>query len=892
MSKNKQAIAVKADNQKRNKVLLIAIVCVVTALIIAASLIIALWPTEDKTVANLDNETIDTSSATITNGDFEYLTEADSTTFPKVAQSWTKYGYKAPTSKTSQGYTTLSVSDKTLMGVVDTASPWDKVVADLAGRFTSLASLNNPEARPGADGSNIYMIHNDVATTASIYSSSFYIGSTTSIKVTLWLKTVGVKSGEGAFVMIKQQSASALEQSSLGVQYWYAHKGVVDGSDAINTNETWQEYTFYVFNQTSSSKTVYINVGLGNVYTNEAVAGTLFIDDIVCDEEVTSNELRIAQYVDQGLEDPNTAYMIEGESNTNKISYVSNWTASAKASSAYSNVSEQSYLNSTKTDYPSASNGILPAFEFVTNNNAPSNYIHSITNNGSVNGGMYADTNASDILVKAPATAKQLLVSIWVRVKADNKQAVANVYLRSADGKDLSSFTEIQTSSDIDTDANNGWVKYSFYIQPSDAENNNLSVRVALGPINGYEPYVTSYPKATVYFTDLIVEEITQSQYASASASTYVKKYSLNGSKGSNSFVSNNTFSNYVTNSSGVNSASNLYQPTDWTPVYANSNEIYRDGRSDVTVNTKDAAINAGILLGSTVGPVNDDQTKGVLMIENKQSTSFGYLSSNISFAANSYYVLSVLAKTEGAGTPGVYLIDANATDKSNIVMQSYEGKVSGSEINGSEFFLDPSKTANDGATAAEGGWTRYYFVIATGDSAVSAKLALFNGKINATASSGTSTGTVYFDQATVYNIGTYTRPDATKRWEVDDDGEWVLDKNDDLIPTDEFNTVTDDFATYNPKAIFETYDQLVKKIADGSYGNVVYGNKLDTRFSDVTEPEITDDTDDSTDDDDTTDSTVDWALLVSIISSSLLVAALVIVVIVKYVFKKQPNNK
>jgi hypothetical protein len=881
MSKNTPNVAV--DKQQRNKILLIAIVCIVTALVLAASLIIALLPrTENKSVADLNNETGDTSDAIIANGDFEFLTDADATAYPKLAQNWLKYGYKAPASKTSHGYTNLGITDKGVMGVVDT-SVWSTVTADLSKRFASLGSLANPEARPDAEGSNVYMIHNEVAQTASIYSSSFSLSATSSIKVTLWLKTVGVRSGEGAFVMIKQQSSSALEQSSLGVQYWYAHKGVVDGSSAINTNGAWEEYTFYVFNQTNSSKTVYINVGLGNVYTNDQYAGTLFIDDIVCDKEVTSNELRVAKYSDRALEDPNTAYMIEAESNENVVSYVDSWTSNVDA------VSEQAYLNSTTAAYPEERNGLLPAFEFVTDESAPKDYINTLSNDGSKNGGIYADTDISSIVAKAPATAKQLLISIWVRVAPDNnKQSVASVYLRSADGKDLAKFTDFTTSEKLDSDTNNGWTKYSFYVQPSDAEDHNLSIRVALGPINRYEESVTVYPKATLYFTDVIVEEITQSQYASASTGSTSTKYSLNLAKGSSTFVSNNTFSNYVSNSSGANSSGNLYQPTDWTPVYAGDNAIFRDGRDAITVNTKAEAINAGVLLGSTIGPDGDDQTRGVLAIDNKQATSFGYLSDDITFAANKYYVLSVLAKKNG-GSPAVYLLDKYADSPADAIIGSFVNKTVAKEIDGRDYFLDPNRTANDGGSAATGGWTRYYFVVATGDSEVTAQLALFNGAIDATATSGTALGTVYFDKVTVYEFGSYTRAEDTDRWETDADGEWVLDDNDKLIPTDEFETVTDDFATYNEDALFEDFAALQQLIKDGGYDNIVLGGALDRRFSDVIEPDVTVE-EEVTEPEEETSEPVDWALLVSIMSSGVLVAALLIVVIVKFVFKKQPT--
>ena len=96
MSKNISATAKKGLSQTAKKALVISVICVVTAIVIAVSLILALKPVDSKFVADTNNPTTDSSTLTIKNGNFEYVNEAKAS-YPLSASNWSKYGYKAPT---------------------------------------------------------------------------------------------------------------------------------------------------------------------------------------------------------------------------------------------------------------------------------------------------------------------------------------------------------------------------------------------------------------------------------------------------------------------------------------------------------------------------------------------------------------------------------------------------------------------------------------------------------------------------------------------------------------------------------------------------------------------------------------------------------------------------
>ncbi len=828
MSKQKNTTAVATANIQNKKVWTIVVICIITAAIIAGSLIIALWNTPDKSVAGTNNQTQASSSATIKNGDFQFVKE-NATSYPKSASNWTKYTYKAPTGST-QGFTEISTSNETVMGVVSVDSEeWTTVQSDVA--TFGVQGLANPGKAQATDEDDyVYMISNKTAYTASIYSQSFSIASTTSVKISFWVKTVDVAGNGGVFAIVKSGS-NALSQSTSGVQYWYANVGVETQTNYITGTTDWQQIDLYVFNQTSSSKTVYFNIGLGDIYNNNSATGTVFVDNIEY-EKVTSNDYRLHN------DDGTTAYTIERDN-------------------VATSTSQLAWANGTTTvtndEYLAMSNNIAP-FDLAAGE------VYTKIGNDGTNANA-VELKSNNLTISKGSLGIQYHVSFWIRVIAENNSVLphANIYLNYADGTETTAkFTTVQTSTKIEKDDNNGWAQYHFYISPADVDDKTVSISVYFGDKNGYPAHSNMIPNGSVLVTTPVVETLYLAEYNAVSTGTYVSKLSLNKTTAT-SAITNGSFGSAVTNS---NYQDALHTPTSWTPVYAGSSSIYLTGNeTQVTVANGVNSVTSGIEFNSSNAPTPDDSQKAVLKITNNTATAFGYLSSPISVGANSVTVFSVLAKADAGATPYVYLL--KQTENGTYAKYLEIACNSQASLDDGKFLMQ----------SVGNGWVRYYLVVATGDSSATLKLALFNGKIDAVETEGTSLGTVYFDQALQSSIGSYVRDNTSDEiYSKNDDGEWVMDE-----------TLAAEM-TYTATAGYEDWDEIATAVAEND--NIVVA---DERTTDILEP-VEEMEDAGEDDVDDATSNTDWALLVSIITSALLVAALLIVIVVKYLFKTKRN--
>ena len=331
----------------------------------------------------------------------------------------------------------------------------------------------------------------------------------------------------------------------------------------------------------------------------------------------------------------------------------------------------------------------------------------------------------------------------------------------------------------------------------------------------------------------------------STSSGSNTKTINLTGASSSSGSITNGTFSDLTT-------ASN--KPTNWYPVFAGSNALYKDGKGDVIPSTVDSTLAAigstGIERNSANAPLTDDGAKNVLKLENVLGTAQGYVSGSISLSAKSVYMISVLAKT-GTANPYIYLINnAKSRDDENVVLAKIESKAT--------TFADDNTFCQAVGDLGDG-WVRYYMVVVTGKESVSARLALFNGDIKG---EHPTVGTIYYDQATITSIGSYT-----------------LDKeNDDATEYDVTFTATSGYGK------FEDIEKM-------EFGNLAVSQPTTEQWKEIKKVEPADDNKD--DDKPTTpDTTIDLGLLFGIISSVILVAALIVVfIIVLYRNKKRKNS-
>lgn len=829
---------------KTKTIILIVAICVLAAVILGIALNEILKPAT-KTPGSETPDNSGSSSLTIKNGDFVY-TKSNSTSFPREAQNWSRY--TAPTG-TDTSLVSIEDSQKALMGIIDTdAEKWDEVSGDLSGM-----TVTNPKTHDDSLDTNVYMIASREATTASILSDSFSISSNTSVKITVWLNTSQLTDGSKAVIMLTQSTTNIKEDN------WYAYDFEIGKETGANENNGWISKDFYVFNRNSSSKSIRISVGLGNVYDSKLEddarngEGVLFVDDITF-ETVTANDYR--KYAD-GENGGHNYKIIEASDTTDKDIVYKELVAEGNTIIEKTIDNYDDYL----TEYVNKVNyaPFTKKDDFVAVENGMPFTIYQISNNGSVKtpvGLRLKDT----IAVKTSDTDKDHHhISFWVRVDQANVIADINILLQKKvgdkyetldskkDGASGELFTEEVTGQTIATDTNNGWKKFDIYIKPSSAET-EISVLITLGSAKGYEAdkYV---PNGTMYVTAPTYELIAQKDYSNASSGTTSKKISLVGVTASMG-VTNGTFSN-TTNTAPT-------QPASWTPVFAGQNAIYKDGKGDEAfvkdLNTTAAAVKgSGIVKDVDSAPSIDDSEKGVLKLVNNAATSQGYLSSNISLSAKSVYVLSVLAKVEGNAKPFIYLINNNK-DRADAVIAKIE-KTAVKPVDDEAVFNQDSVTD---------GWQRYYIVVVTGDDALTVRMGLFNGSIDGSVKPDNG-ATVYYDQADSTKIGSYS-----------------LEKDTDNEDAKLYNV------TYASESGYTAFDKL--ELADAD--NVVTIQPTDSEWEKIRT--IPEDNDDDDHDHENTEEKqpVDLALLFSVISSVALVAALLIVVVIRIYRNKNKNKK
>ena len=848
--------AVQPLSENTRKAIIIAAIVVVAVIILSVALALILRPSE-KLPDDESSSSGGSSSLTIRNGDFAY-TGSDDTAFPKTAQNWTRYGYKAKsTSSDTHDFASISTHEQAVMGIVDTED-WKAVQSDLSDE--GLGTITNPgtNGRDDADDltdSNVYMIATKEATAASILSDSFSVSSGTSVKITVLLNTNQLADGTNAVIMIQKSTVSALNK------YWYAY----DFQVAKTADNEWVTQTFHIFNRESSTQYIRISIGIGNVYSgeegldlvdNEPIkgSGVLFIDDIKY-ETVTANEYR--EVVDGTSESEITSVyhpfkIIENDEITDESTYlplegvdgvdVSTFETSDKY------VKEATYSPFTeRDDFRSAEELDGERFE-----------IYKVSSDGSKQT-VSLRLEAPLGMKSSPISKDHIHISFWVRVAQTNKVAKANIHVQTMENgewEDLTngSWKSIATSQDIKEDSNAGWIKYDIYLKPSSGQK-EISLLFTLGD----ESAKKLNPKGSMYVTKPAYEIISYKDFNNASSGSYVKKFDLTG----------NSATVTVTNGSFSSLGNTGVQPSDWTPVFAGDNALYNDGLGNtIELNRSTKAVRgSGVVKQFTDGPTIDgghldDEQRNVLKIaiNGDAPTSYGYVSSNFTLSSRTAYVISVLAKT---ASPYIYLLNNDSSkDRDNRVIASVEGAQNLTE--------DDLELLGETYTGSLGnGWTRYYIVVVTGNESQTVRLALFNGKLDGTEGSGE----IYYDQVEVKTLDSYSLVDNNE--DVDEDSDEQLYYDIEWSG----HKFTDNTVTYG-----KDFGKLLEKLAEDEtiLSGVTVVQPTDDEWDEMKLIPAKDDDDKTPEDTTPADSDVDLGLLFSVISSVALVAALAVVLVVK----------
>ncbi|MDD4291313.1 MAG: hypothetical protein PHX51_03620 [Clostridia bacterium] len=878
-----------ATAQPKNILIQKLIVLVVLLLLLAFFLVatikyINFEATTHSEVSNTTT-TVQKSANKIVNGGFDYSIDYDQLTYPRMAHYWT---------------ISQDDNDKILSGVVGTTEEeWAKAGTNINGVLTSKEAgytVSNPytpstdlslteEEREEAakllgedkdlnedtDTSRVFMVSSYKESYARFTSSSFSVASESFYKISFWVKTVGVQSGNGLSVVLKTTSSASDSSDDL-----------VDGLSfkSIETGGAWKLYQYYIRGNESSSKTMYFEFGLG--LNNLILAtGTAFIDNIVCSEVTagdygsalrekdTTPQTKVYSYYSIKDDTENianlytTAQVDELKALSENPDFI--YSGNSKVEDWISVISVDDYLNSEAATYK---NTIY--FPFISDETGTVDdlLIYKITNTAGTSGvggiilsKLIEDGTQSDFTVNKYSYNDYYVVSMYVRMVGMNPNTGANIYLNDASGKYSSSFTSITTPSDISEDKMNGWVKYSFYVMPSQTEDVTLWLEAYVGS-RAQASDSNLNQKGILYITELEVNKITKKDYSDSTSGTYIKKLQLSSTLGT-STLTNGLFDDYASNEL---LGSYPYAPSGWTGMFGtginysfvdDDGNLIVDDQGDVVYPVNFGVLNStevdkNLALGITAADFISDGYNNMLWMTNNVETSFGLKSSTVSLTASTYYRFSIVAK-ELDGALNIYISgDINL------------------HLNAAEATANADRVLKRTSVDLGNGFTEYVFYLATGEVARTVTIEIWNGLKDGT---GTTTGSILVDMADYTTL-----EKAAFQEEVEKLG-YVFPEETEDKKEEEEETVVPDPILFNGTSEGANFDNAI-------FYDFSLSDLADERLDDNEEEEEEEEEEESNSSGKT--SSLGW----EVIGTICLVGALVIVIIVVIVRKRKQAHK
>ncbi len=559
--------------------------------------------------------------------------------------------------------------------------------------------------RDNNDKAIVFVNQTANATWSSLKSENveFTINKNLSYRLSFWVKTSGIKSGSGATIALMntsdEEDVQVSSLTSINTET-FDEDGNVDGNE-------WTEVVFYVQGNQIEDKTVSlkISLGSGNMYNPSYLSGEVFMSNFYLekvdykDYNSSSTSNTVAKYSFRSTE---SAKITNGNFNNvdidkseNAIStngtlvapaVVQNWTAS-KETGAQAGVITKTVFDTVKSSF-TAETFNNPFFD---DENSPNKY------NGAPNILMIYSGTADNFSYTSPSMSLNAKTYYKVSINANVKEG--SVKIEMINGDKVVHFDAQTINGSTDTE-NLGWRTYTFYVKVG-LNSSNLKLRLS---VNSAE--------TVAFFDNATYEDIGKDAYDELEIEDedYAQKVNLN----LESFV----------NDSDVYPAT----PTNYNgAVIGKAPSTDDDFASGVlNVNHFDLDVQEKFDL-TTIDTVTGDN---VLVIYNKQDTAYGYTSNTYSFSADSYYKITVHAKTQSLGEG----------DKAKI-------KLSLSNLANAEFAIDGTE------------WKDYTFYVKTDDTALSSvTLSLSLGEYNLddddnVISGDLAKGYVFFDDISIDDI-------------------------------------------------------------------------------------------------------------------------------------------
>lgn len=545
----------------------------------------------------------------------------------------------------------------------------------------------------------------------------------------------------------------------------------------IVTNNNWETYTIYVATS-ESSESVTIDLWLGGDSDDLSCNGAVFFNNVhitKCGESYFNNDIAVRDEDNSTVCSLTTPY-ITTFNNASFENKLTDWEVSS--------TDNTQALTTVQVKDFNISNLFLPE-------NLKFNYqISGLNNNNTITGGydalfMYNSKEDKSLYATSPEikieAQNYYRLSVWAWSNSSEAE-VPSIKLTDTSKDSNSIAINVKTTADITT-ANNGWIKYNFYITGNPYEDKTVNVTFNLDSV-GY-----------AFFDDIRLQKITFKQYTNGSSGSNTQTLSLNYDKTSSFLIPNYNFN--ITSNEDLELkyplATNTYNATKTNDktVYGivSINEDKFEKFQELYPQASNPSINDNL-------PNNENDNVLVIGSTDSSSTPTLTTSSTFNLSAESYYQLNIKFRTNYYYIPETL----NNNGVSIRILTSDE--------------TNPSIIIKETNLISENGWTNLKYFIKTSSNALTCNLELASSNIF---------GFAYFDDielttssADAFNyVNTESFKENNKNIKVLN----LLDQDFEYTGTDT-NTIKEalNWKVNNSKAEFVTYG--IVDVTSSDYAN------------------------------------------------------------------------
>lgn len=895
------------------------------------------------------------------NGDFEYTTfTKKDTDFPVYGSStnWTR-GYDSIGSSQA-----VSNSSKYSDGIIDTAD--DAYNAIKANKYLpenprtpeylglvddelyNIADYENGDGKSNEDklltsGTKILMIHNKTSeegqgTARKFTSSSFTLARNQFAKLSVWVKTVDLKSNVfgatyGAYIAIENTISSTAAPLVL---------------KNIDTKGNWAKYTVYLSSSDFSTSAYRMVLGLGfgsAKVVSEYVEGYAFFDNahmeiidktayetamggVATENNVNLNELDGVTYktlTKKIVKDQKAQEYIANENkNYTEVKYALSHTRESLKD--YSDILTGATAEKNKSERAGDADnaGVVAlkdaysALGFDDKAKLPDadENQNAVFFNFNTSATGYSLTSKKVITVPKKSYLK---LSFWM--KAEVKSALYSNALtvnvrdlgktganESGDNVVSTALVSNDSTKDYENDNYNGWKQYVLFVSNTVGEvDRDFELEFVFGTMDAIDKGedIRKLTKGYAIVTDLEGYELSADDYSIADTSsyTYAKKVSLsadlpNGATEDEDENESFSFTYSESEKAGMYANGTAESVNGYQFVKAGSNAVGGENDNVYGYNSEEVAggiinskYNAGFKVIADL--LQTDKTVQAMYLGAKSdAVAYGFIGKSATLSANTTTYISVKVYATNGAIANFYLANPNALDRFNILSLNPVDRID------SEKEKNLKKEYVQTYTGTDGAWYTLAYLVSTGNEAVTYRPEFWLG----TRDNSASNGTVYFTDYTVTTV-----EKDQKLFELANSGLKLVEGSEvkyTRIPTTiKYNPVTDETDSsssgkkevkeiteeYNAETIYCEYSNAATLVKSYDYTTVDVEHEIDKTTTSSDDSSSSSSSEDSSSAADP--SSFNWALqLTSIIIAAVLIVLLVVIMIKNIVEKK--NSK